>query len=390
MVTQISTNILVVITNFNHGRGGHFFSCEAISVELSKYFNIVVCVIGKTVPPIFKQSELDVKLIHFRGLNLPWAFTKLFHLVKKHKIEFIHNYDERCVTFTFPVAKLLGIRMVTTKCGGPIKGDFPVNSDLVLFGAEDYNHYTNMKEYDDLKIYHIPNRIRKTRLVSGQEENATIKSIVKDNFSIVRIARLNKKYENSILVTINLFHYLKSVRKDTVLILIGVIEDVDTFEKITSLIKGAKIFLFTEPRYTNQASKYINYFDIVVGTGRGIMEAVSLGKITLSPVENHKYPLLVCESTFQKLFKINFSGRVECSVKNIENSLLELIEIIYNESIKLEYHVFLQKASSNYFEIDSVIDIYISIYSDGGKLLRIKRKDYVNNLKKTILTFLKN
>jgi len=142
------------------------------------------------------------------------------------------------------------------------------------------------------------------------------------------------------------------------LIIIGVIEDPNVYVKLIEFSRFDNIMLLTEPTYTTKASEFIHYADLVVGTGRGFMEAALQGKLMLCPDNANKRLAFIDDSNIDLFFSRNFSGRYEADNDNFTS----LIDILMNGDT--DYKKMIIGYSDSKFSLRVGSEKYVQLYLD--------------------------
>ena len=332
--------VLYLISAFGKGSGGHFHSLNNIANALDGYkgINIEIASIGNVASPILKKNpkflgNLEFKWYLFFQLN--GEFKKL---LKLKKIDVIHCYDGGTALIIMMLPVFWKINIIHTKCGGPNERNYFAQflQTIILFSQENLNSFKKNPRFNKASIHLIPNRVQ----LKEPDYSELFQLQIKDPnlFTFLRIARIGKTYKNSILQAIELVRELVLLQHKVNLIIIGVIEDELTFNEIQSYIQlnNLPVVFLTTKEYTSEASRFLYLADAVVGTGRGIMEAMTLGIPVYAPLKNRKLPVFVNNDTFQGLFENNFSQRNEmdfCTDKNILEFSEKLIKnpLFYKE-----------------------------------------------------------
>jgi hypothetical protein len=148
------------------------------------------------------------------------------------------------------------------------------------------------------------------------------------------------------------------------LLLIGfVYEKEEAFEEILNY-KNEDVIIVTENEFTNEASRLLSIADVVIGTGRGAMEAAMLGKILLCPTKNNSIPALVDESNINIFLDYNFSSRTPLESCPDEMVIKSITEILVNEGEKKKLQGFVYNYADKNFNISTMRNQYIYIYSN--------------------------
>lgn len=295
------------------GRGGHVHSMLQISNFISGFNDIRVLNLGDGDSCVLIASKNFIGSCNVSNIKQISILNRQF----KQKLngfvpDIIHCFDEYSYLLCIHCKIFKTKKFVFTKCGGPSSpNSYWFHADnIILFSTENYKWYEHKKQYRKSNIQLIPNRV----------EGLTINSLnffnlkkVANEFNILRIGRIGDNYKNSILSLINLTQTLTTeysiIRKINVYI-IGVVEDIYIFKEISdyAIEKRIEIIFITDER-TIHASQLLGMADCVLGTGRGLMEAMSLSIPVLTPVSNNTYPVLVNQANFDGLLATNFSPR---------------------------------------------------------------------------------
>ena len=135
---------------------------------------------------------------------------------------------------------------------------------------------------------------------------------------ILKIGRISTYYEKTILQAVNLSKELHELDERYELLLIGSIQQESVNNNLISRIEELSyIHVENNEEFTHNAKVIIDIADIVIGTGRGFMEACYLNKLMFAPCANSEIPVFVNSQNFQSVFRTNFSERYICDAKAI-------------------------------------------------------------------------
>lgn len=348
-------NILYVIYTYG-GNGGHYRSLLTTAEVLKNHVNVFILNIGKQESPIIKSTSLPHDYMFFDKNNWSDVGNKIKEFVRKNNIDIIHAYDHISYCAAFSASNSLGVPIVLTKCGGPIikyKLICPPCENLVVFSSEDYDYFE--------KYEHIPHMILiPNRVTPFETDHKKIEAIVAGNNLnnkkiILRIGRISETYMKTIRQSINLADVLHNYDESYVLLLVGAIDDNDSYKKLKeATLKKDYIFFVTNPEMVKDAKVIIEMSMCVIGTGRGFMEACSKNKIMFAPVANSDFPTPVTDSNIEKIARFNFSERY-CVEDEIKPE-----ELINHSKIVPDTTKWFQK----YFNINSAIDKYLEFYNN--------------------------
>lgn len=377
--------VLYIISVMGHGRGGHFHSLNQISLALSKSIDISIVSIGPGKSEIIKSNPFYFKHLYFNGLNLFSFRSEVLDLVMMIKPDIVHCFDNN----SYNVIKLINIskikNIVINKCGGPNNKEYPKIENIVLFSKENVKWFKGNDKYDNTNIFFIPNRVNVIK--SKMKDGFTKKP--KNIFSFVRIGRIGFEYKKSIQNSIDLIKELKKTNK-VCLFVIGVVENENIFSELTKYSENLPIYFIIDEDYTNEASRMLYLADAVIGTGRGVMEAASLGLPILTPVIGNNFPSLIREDNFDFFFSTNFSER-NISLINDDEEIKFIKRMLtsnnYLDDIKKN-----SKANFNsFFDMEKGVNKYQDMYLEISKnnVLLPWYVDFVLKLK-SIKTFYLN
>ena len=335
--------LYLIYSSSKKSGGGHFYSLNSISSCLKDLIDYEILNLGATfAKPL--HNNIKATYIGLFKYNLFFKFFTVLKFVKKYNPQIIHAFDQSSLFIARLLAVFFSVKVVFTKCGGQNGSTKIPDADAqIFFSKENLEHYL---KYGNKAVpkYLIPNRVNSI-LVDEQHINEFKKSYnLEDKFVLLRISRFNSYYDLTFMQSIELMKAYKAKRDNVVLLLIGKIQSVEYFQKIKSLVKDLPIIIITEDKYTNEASRLLNVADVVIATGRGVMEASSLNKIIYCPNRNSKLPVLLNDSSLDDLRKMNFSERA-----------------VLNNKLNTEFNG-TKKYFESYFSVESVKDKYMKIY----------------------------
>jgi len=350
--------VIYLVTTLRHGIGGHIYSLQTTAGSLMEQIDVEIVNIGIKPSPVLDNSKINYQFIFCNGFNFLSVIKKLNVIIKNNEPDILHAFDDKAFLFARIVSYKNKIPIILTKCGGENQKKYPYNKDLVLFSQENIDFYKSYNKFKSARFHFIPNRV-----AQFSDNNLLIDEIkrkIGNRISILRITRISTYYEDSILQSIRLIdHLVAEGYKNVILVIIGVVESKDVLRKISS----PNILLFTDEKYTKNAKKLINAFDFVIGTGRGLMEAASKGKILLSPSKYYKFPILVDRFVFKNLLSTNFSERNNPNIKE-EDNFNKILRCIDSVDEQQKITAFSNEIFDKYFNIKSVTNQYLELYQN--------------------------
>lgn len=357
-------NILFTAFSISKGLGGHTRSMKQIMGEIGETHNCFSLIFGPSKNVSLINNSVDL-YIDVRNDNYFKIRKKIKHFILTNEIELVHSFDD----FSYFLSQLgNNIPHLLTRCGGPNPKKYPVVNFLTCFSKENYEYFKTKSQYKNSSIFLIPNRVKNfncnLNLINDLELIINKNS---NDLILLRIARIGSDYFQSIQQSINLLKkYQKEnnqVDRKIKLIVLGSIYEKQVYEKLVKEnIDVKNLYFITDKKYTQEAKTIIDIADIIIGTGRGFMEASSRGKILFAPVKGAELPMLINTSNFDNFFHHNFSERTEISQKEYVNFDLNEITNSYT-SLSFPENLY-----DKYFNIENGIPHYLEIYKKIIKL----------------------
>ena len=358
--------LITALDGLTTGKGGYYYSFRTTVEALSSAAEVFIVILGEQAVPPLSNSDIKTYRVAFNGRNLKKTYTEIKTLVLSERPSVLHAFDPHSYLFCRYIQVFSGIPAFLTKCGGPNPPYYyPGANDLILYSQENLAFFQAQKKYQTAHLHFIPNR------VVPVIEDADRISALREHYKIdeqeavfLRIARFSQHYKESILQAIDLISTLRQKGYRCRLLCIGTIQSQEVFQEIQSVADkaGDGLSLITENRFTVNAAQLIGVSDVVIGTGRGIMEAASFSKVLLTTLSGARFPVLVREENFEVLFDTNFSPRnAIASFK--EDTELELIAQLVADSGKREqYSRFAAQVFQTYFDINRRVPDFLALY----------------------------
>ncbi|MCQ1060025.1 hypothetical protein LRP52_32735 [Photobacterium sp. ZSDE20] len=343
--------VLYTIFTHSHGKGGHYFSFDTILRSLSKNLNFSSLEIGWNKSPVIEPDYY----VPYSPLNILKTIKTISKVVKNEGISHIHCFDSRA----FFICKIVAIRhnipVYLTRCGGPNpKKYYPIFSNIFCFSKENADYFLASRR--NIKVNLIPNRCEKLY-------TSNVKLNIDNDISFISIARIGHEYFNKHAKSIQLIRKLSLLGIKPVLYIVGTVEDQSKLKELEALAFDLPVFFLTEDKYTRKASDLIGNFNYVIGTGRGCMEAMSLGKVVLCVSNDMSLPFIVKTDNFHICLDNNFSLRIprittdDSNIADIENVINtpEVYEKLSNNN---------KQFFADYFDVDECYSHYVKVYEN--------------------------
>ena len=333
------------------GAGGHYNSLSIICNELSKYNNTRIVLLGNGQSKIIESNKHFLCKIDKR-IDLKRKIIEL-------NPDIVHCFDTNSLLYLLSTRIFRNLpKIVLSKCGGPNPNNkyYWFADAIINFSLENHYWFKKNSRYHNSAIHLIPNRIERPDDVLIKTNSTELK--------ILRVSRIGAYYKKTLFSTIELAEVL-SEKYSIKLQIVGVVQDISTFKELEERLQsvGFSFELITDNR-AFFGSSYIPDSDIVVGTGRSFMEAMSFGKIVLSPAMNSRFPVLVSDDNFLELFEKNFSERGLTKNFEPERTLKLLNEIIQDPEERDKYAIKSIDYFNKYFDVAQINKLYSKVYRD--------------------------
>jgi glycosyltransferase involved in cell wall biosynthesis len=344
-----------------------------------------VLVIGPHHSPLLQASCLKTYHVYYNGWNVVTPFLAALAIVKSERPDVLHLFDSRIDFFARAIGVLRKIPMIFTKCGGPSpRRFFPAHGNLVVYSREDVDWFSRQRKYADSSIQHIPNRI--SNFNCDGELIAAMRARIGMGVPIVlRISRFCKHYEKSMIQGIELVNRLNEDGVRCKLVIVGAVQEQDSHERVASMA-GAYVHIITEDKFTKDAKSLIDGADLVIGTGRGFMEAASRGKVLLTPLVDGGLPLLVTPDNFDSIFATNFSPRNRVEGYDEEANYATIRKVLQDPDYRGEMEA-LARILNKHFSIDGALETYNALYRELRYERRWQLLDLVHGVYKAVQSY---
>lgn len=338
-------NVKYLIFSMDQGIGGHFISLDIISRSITSEPE-VIC-IGYSKPLV------DYGKVIFIDLNKHSLYSALRCLVETvSDCDLLHCFDEHSYFYGRVVSALYNIPIVLTKCGGKITKYYPKAKNLIVFSKEDYRYFKDKST----NCYLLPNRVAPVILSECNREVNSSKC-----FKILCIARIGNKYSSKIRQSINLLSFYAKSGLSVDLTVIGVVESDAILIAMKEHAKGLNCSFLTNAKDTTNASRHIPQYNLIIGTGRGVMEAFSYNVLCASSNSKLELPLLITPNNFNQLFDANFSERSWATTTSLENES-DLLDVVLDDSKNKHLRSKYLELFDENFNVEKVKVKYISLY----------------------------
>ena len=349
------------ITTLGHGRGGHFQSLKATVQSLRERLQCVIVNAGRTNSPIVDSTEAPVYNVRWNGINVPSALRRACHIARNENPDVLHAFDSLSYFLARLIGKAMRLPVVLTKCGGPNpRCYFPYAKQLIVYSAENEAYFERARKFASSCLYRIPNRA--TELTDDTEGIRKIRRMLRGEAKVfLRINRFVEYYRTSIFQSVHLIKRLNAEGRSCQLVLIGVPEDKRVFVEICGMRKR-DIVILADDEYTVAAAQLVSVADFVIGTGRGVMEAASKGKVLLTPIKGGRYPLLITEDNLAAVMATNFSPRNVLAGFDEEANYQAIASLLTDDASLARQGRWSREIFDRLFSMERVTDTYCDLY----------------------------
>jgi glycosyltransferase involved in cell wall biosynthesis len=332
---------------------------------MSKSFPATIVNIGPLKSHTLESSGVDLVNLNFTGRRILRAAICLSKIVRTRGFSSLNVFDMRVLSIAMIAAHIAKVPIVLTKPGGPNPGKYryyPALPNLVVFSMENYDYFKERRRFAGTRIEFLPNRVAPVSTDTSRRE-ALSNEIRFKGSRFIMVARICAAYESQISASISLVKKLNSDGSLCGLVIVGVPEERDVLDRIRSQ-SSAEVQIIVDDRFTISASQILNAGDMVIGSGRTLMEATSLGKPVLTPALDHPYPVLITGKTFQSAVRTNFSPRNRLPGIGIEDNLRVLHDLIEDRDSRTKVGDENRELFESYFNVSQAIPKYKTLFSD--------------------------
>lgn len=354
------------------GNGGHYYSLIETIRQVKKEHECEIINIGnEKASSLIKQDVCEVTFFNVNK-NVYKTYLNLKEYFQNKEVDVIHSFDSVAHLWARRLANYKKVKLVLTKCGGANQMYYPYCENLICFSQENNEYFLSQRKYKSAKLWLIPNRIAEFSNDDSRIKHldTCIKNEHRKLFKVFRIVRISTYYQDSLFQLIRLVKKINRNDVRCILIIIGTPDEISIIRKI-EMMQLDYIYIFTESNFTKNAKELLAYSDMVLGTGRSLMEASSKGKILLAPLSDSKYPLLLDDTNFKEAFRYNFSERLKLNQFNEEQNYNNIEKVISDVSARKELQEFSLLVFKEFFDSSKILQKMNVIY--GGKVKRESR-----------------
>lgn len=345
----------IIFSQTSQSVGGHYRSMKThyISFTQSQIIDKESFIInfGKVKSPVFENLN---NVFFFRTYF--FFIFRILKLVRSKKPDVLHCYDMASLHLARIISIFYNVKILYTKCGGKNSKKY-LDTPTVFFSLENQQDYIG--KGNKCTSYLLPNRVLQHNPSKELKNVKDILGIDEHHVNFIRINRISPTYERIMDQSVELIRKLQMNSINAKLYIVGRIEEERIFRKYINIDNN--VVVISDPELTHTASDLIPFFDMVIATGRGAMEAYSYGKPILCSTQNSSIPLLVDENNFQKMFFYNFSPRTVIPNIDEDEELRKIKTAILKKEGQSDFSI---NMFNKYFNIETVGYNYKKIYND--------------------------
>lgn len=303
--------------------GGHFKSGLAmIKYLISKGHHVIVMAPdgNKTMIDSYRNIEAEFfgfpeVSYYFPHINVLGA-VRVINICRKNNVDIIHAQDFESIPPAYLAAVFLKKGFVFTRPGGPPNSFAPPKHiKSVFFSQELMDEMIERHNLVKKNISLIRARIDTAFFYPTNVDSNFIEkyNLPTSRKTIVMAMRLDKGKRPWINTLLSVANYMKEENKDADIILAGegtLLEEIN--DKVTQINRksqhGKFIYIIGPILEVEEINQLYNYADVVVGHGRGILEAMACKKTVIILGGNCKGEI-IDPDTINEAAKYNFSGR---------------------------------------------------------------------------------
>lgn len=306
---QARPRVLYVITSRGKGTGGHHFSLRDLTARMRAHADVHIAVVADRFPPSL-EGVPDTTWLPWGALRGTATLGGLLGLVRRFRPTHLHSYDPLALQLTRLVSLWTRLPLVHTTCGGPTpRRNVPRNRDVILFSEENRSALAANPRMAGCRLHLIASRVNPVQVDPARVEALRAHLALRpDEQVVLRINRFVHNYLPAMEQALALGRLMREGGQPTRVVLLGSIGDADVASALAERAE-AGVSLVHDATFTHNAAALLPIADVVLGTGRGLMEAACLGRVVFAPVADRQMPALLAADTVDALAHANFSPR---------------------------------------------------------------------------------
>lgn len=357
--------VLYVISCRSSGHGGHYHSLRDLVEALAPRVDAAIACLGRARPPVLFDGTLDATFHPWTARATPATVDALVRRIAAFRPHVVHSFDALALAHARVAAAATRRPLVHTLAGGPSpRRVVPRAPDVVLFSRENHDDLAAHPRMKGARLHLLPGRVRPVRV--DRERVAGLRAtlgLAPGELVMLRINRIVPVYEPVSRNFIDLGRRLRAGGLPVRVVVLGAAEDPAVAARLRAE-EGEGVHVVTDPAFTRRAAEVADAADVVLGTGRSLMEAASLGKVLLVPLANRRCPRLLTPETLDELWRCNFSQRSRTAAT--EEELFAAIErTLRDPAARQACAAFARRTWERHFQVD--VPAYVRLYEDARR-----------------------
>jgi len=327
----------------NTGIGGHYRSIKEISDLLSSELDVDVLTWGDVPSPVF---DGDPRYRHIHTCS-PFSPNGI-HGLRKAVRHIIDGRSERRVTLVTVgwmfscisalAATGLRVRHVHLKPGGDAARHprLLAGISVAVFHLKDYDVYRQLEPNRHMAL--VPGRVTPPAFDQEYLGKATVPDRGPGRVAIATVMRIaSDKRRPAMMLHRALSHMTSPAIAERISFThLGTVQDEALLRDIQAIQIPFPRYMVSDAASTESGPKYLHSQDVFVGIGRGVMEAMSLGKPSFIPVDGPDGIPAICAVTsanWKTFLRENFTHRTAYSELLEAGEMIRLEEAIGNTAV---------------------------------------------------------
>ncbi len=368
--------IAFIISSFSHGKGGHYYSLRITAESLLGVIDPIIVCTGTTSSPVLDGAACKVYNVLEKSPDPGRTVKRIRRIFRDEQPDVIHAFDMTSLFFARLLSHRERLPLLATKTAGPDPiGFWPIVPNMVLYSEENRRWFESHPTFSKTQFFMLP--ARALPVEADDQRIATLGARLPrgEYLLLMRIARINERYHQGFQQAIRLTETLNRLGIPATLAAIGAVESQQVLEELQQQADPHVVFL-TGATDTLNAAALLPAADVVIGNGRSIMEASSLGKVLMTTAPGQELPLLINDQNFRHCFDYNFELRslppATIGQPSTEETLRQLGDPVWRNT----YSGFSHSLFNNYFDIRQKKEEYLHLYTS----LRFKKNRHPLNL----------
>jgi glycosyltransferase involved in cell wall biosynthesis len=268
------------------------------------------------------------------------GYRQIERIAQEKSIDIIHAHDFHSIMRAFLAAIRLRKGFVSTQPGGPNTPKMgPTKTDTVLFSQEnmDYHKRAGKKNLHLIRARMDTTEYYPTPVVEDFIEKNIFPASGKKIVMAVRLFETKRASLKSVVEAARIFAGMPKPPRICVAgegpMLSQLLEE---SRQINIASAGGPVLRFIGPIFKpEEMARFYNYSDLVIGSGRGILEAMACGKPVVILGENYEAEV-VGPDNIEEIAYYNFSGRHFRQRKKSCETLSDLLKRLVKDTDQMQ------------------------------------------------------